>query len=155
MASTSRGFPVPPPVLALTAALAQRAMSPPPSAGRVRLAAAGALVGASAGTSLGGARTFRRRGTTVNPVKLGESTALVTEGPFSYTRNPMYVGLAGVLVAHALARGSVRALLPAAAFVAVIDRMQIPPEEASMAALFGAEYDAYRARVPRWLGPRG
>jgi len=155
MVTTTQGFLVPPPLVALTAALAQRALSsePTPSAAR-RLAAL--AVGAAAVGMLGAAAGgFRRRGTTVNPIKLGGSTTLVADGPFALTRNPMYVGLTGVLVAHALWRGSVLALLPAAAFVTVIDRLQIPPEEQSMTELFGAEYVAYRAQVPRWLGPLG
>ena len=66
----------------------------------------------------------------------------------------MYVGMAGVLAAHALWRGPAAAL-PLLAWVAVIDRLQIPPEEASMAELFGGQYAAYRDAVPRWLGPVG
>lgn len=46
------------------------------------------------------------------------------------------------------------ALVPAAAFVAAIDRWQIWPEERVLAEHFGAEYERYRAGVPRWLGPR-
>jgi protein-S-isoprenylcysteine O-methyltransferase Ste14 len=66
----------------------------------------------------------------------------------------MYVGLAGLLVANAVRRGSWRALVPVAAFMLVIDRMQIAAEEAPLRARFGADYEAYRATVPRWLGHR-
>ena len=66
----------------------------------------------------------------------------------------MYVGMAGVLAAHALWRGPAAAL-PLLAWVTVIDRLQIPPEEASMGELFGGQYAAYRDAVPRWLGPVG
>jgi protein-S-isoprenylcysteine O-methyltransferase Ste14 len=155
MESSTRGFPVPPPVVAVGALLAQRALTPDAEPSVARRLVAGALTAAGVSFSVNAARGFRRRGTTTNPVKLGASTALVTEGPFAYTRNPMYVGLAGALAANALARGSVRALLPVAGYVAVIDRLQIPREEASMASLFGEEYDAYRTRVPRWLGRVG
>jgi protein-S-isoprenylcysteine O-methyltransferase Ste14 len=64
----------------------------------------------------------------------------------------MYVGLAGALVGHAIARRSWAALLPAAAFVAVVDRFQIRDEELAMRTRFEDEYDEYVARVPRWLG---
>ena len=107
---------------------------------------------ASAALMARAAGSFRRRGTTVNPIKLGGSTELVVDGPFSVTRNPMYVGMAGVLTGHALWRGPAAAL-PVLAWVAVIDRLQIPPEEASMAEHFGGQYAAYRDTVPRWLGP--
>src|SRR5688572_25960336 len=103
--ATTHGFPVPPPVLGLTAALAQRALAPHPETspvGRGLAAVLGAASVALMGTAAG---SFRRRGTTVNPVRLGDSTELVVDGPFSLTRNPMYVGMAGVLAAHALWRG--------------------------------------------------
>jgi protein-S-isoprenylcysteine O-methyltransferase Ste14 len=155
MASSPHGFPVPPPLVAVSALLAQRALTPDARPSVPRRLVAGALTAAGVSFSLNAARGFGRRGTTTNPVKLGGSTALVTDGPFAYTRNPMYVGLAAALVANALARGSMKALLPVAGYVAVIDRLQIPREEASMAALFGDEYAAYRARVPRWVGRVG
>ncbi len=66
----------------------------------------------------------------------------------------MYVGLAGLLVANAVRRGSWTALLPVAAFTLVIDRQQIAAEEGALLARFGADYEAYRTTVPRWLGRR-
>lgn len=152
--ATTHGFPVPPPVLGLTAALAQRALAPRPAPSRARLALAVAVGAASVALMGTAAGSFRRRGTPVNPIKLGDSTQLVVDGPFSLTRNPMYVGMAGVLAAHALWRGPAAAL-PLLAWVTVIDRLQIPPEEASMGELFGGQYAAYRDSVPRWLGPVG
>ena len=44
--------------------------------------------------------------------------------------------------------------VPAAAFVALMDCTQIAAEEVALGAKFGAEYDAYRAAVPRWLDRR-
>lgn len=64
----------------------------------------------------------------------------------------MYAGLAGLLVANAVRLGSWRALLPVAAFTLVIDRLQIAAEESALLVNFGADYEAYRATVPRWLG---
>jgi protein-S-isoprenylcysteine O-methyltransferase Ste14 len=66
----------------------------------------------------------------------------------------MYVGLTGLLVANAVRRGSWQALLPVAAFTIVIDRFQIAAEESALLANFGADYEAYRDTVPRWLGRR-
>ena len=90
-------------------------------------------------------------GTTVDPLRPARASGLVTSGPNRVTRNPMYVGMAGALVAHALIRGGWATVLPVAAFVAVIDRVQIRPEEAALRELFGEEYDAYCRRVRRWL----
>ncbi len=97
---------------------------------------------------------FRRQGTTVEPFDPSKSTALVTTGVNTISRNPMYVGMAGVLVAHAVRRGSWRTLVPAAVFVGVIDRFQVAAEESALRASFGAEYDAYCDAVPRWLDRR-
>lgn len=114
---------------------------------------AAAAVGAASFTLAGAAASsFRRRGTTVDPFEPARATALVTTGANSVTRNPMYVGMTGLLAANALRRGSWLALLPVAAFALVIDRWQIPPEESALLANFGAEYEAYRGRTPRWLG---
>jgi protein-S-isoprenylcysteine O-methyltransferase Ste14 len=90
----------------------------------------------------------------VDPVHPERATHLVTDGPYALTRNPMYVSMAGALVAHAIWRRSLAALLPVAAFVAVIDRLQVTDEEVALREHFGAAYDDYRARVPRWLGAR-
>jgi protein-S-isoprenylcysteine O-methyltransferase Ste14 len=145
---------IPPPVLALGAALVQRAMSQdprPPT--RVRTAAAGATALVSLGLAGASSASFHRVGTTVDPLRPDRASALVTSGVNAVTRNPMYVGMAGVLVAHAIRRGSWAALLPMAAFAAVMDRVQIAAEEVALSDHFGKEYDDYRARVPRWLGP--
>ena len=144
---------IPPPVLALAAGFAQRALTRDASpANATRKFGAVATGAASVAVMGSAAREFRVRGTTVDPLRPERATALVTSGPFRLTRNPMYVGMAGLLAAHMVFRGSTRALIPVAAFVAVIDRIQIPPEEAAMTKLFAAEYEEYRARAPRWVG---
>ena len=146
---------VPPPVVALAAGLVQRALTGAtvkPDAGRAALAtvvglASLSLAGASAGL-------FRRSATTVDPLHPDRASVLVTTGPNAITRNPMYVGMAGVLVAHAVWRGSWAALLPVAGFVAVVDRLQVAAEEPALLGRFGAEYESYRASTPRWVGVR-
>lgn len=145
-----------PPVLAAAAALVQRRLArgdEPRGSVTRRLLAAGISAGSGLLPVLA-IREFRRQGTTVDPHAVTRSTALVTTGPNGITRNPMYVGLAGQLVANAVRTGSVRALLPAAAFVVVIDRWQIAVEEAALRERYGAEYAAYCSAVPRWLDRR-
>ncbi|MDO5701367.1 MAG: isoprenylcysteine carboxylmethyltransferase family protein [Bowdeniella nasicola] len=115
------------------------------------LAATPALLGAS-WLGLGSLAQFRARQTSYSPVTLDRAHALVEEGPNAVTRNPMYVALALLLAAHATARRSLAAALPVAAFVAVVDRFQIPAEEAALAERFGGSYRRHRARVPRWWG---
>ncbi len=79
---------------------------------------------------------------------------LVTSGANTISRNPMYVGMAGLLLAHAAWRGSWAALLPLGGFVVFIDRVQIQAEEAALLEKFGADYDAYREAAPRWIDLR-
>jgi protein-S-isoprenylcysteine O-methyltransferase Ste14 len=90
-------------------------------------------------------RSFRREGTTVLPFHPEQASALVTSGVNAATRNPMYVGMAGLLLARAVHRGSWTALAPVAAFVAVIDVYQVRFEEAALRERFG---DVYDARAP-------
>ena len=145
----------PPPLLALAAGLAQRSLTtgaPPPSAPRAL--AATAIAVASVSLAAASARQFRRQGTTVEPFEPSRAAALVTTGVNELSRNPMYVGMAGLLVANALRLRSWTAVLPLAVFTAVIDRVQIAAEEPALLANFGAEYEAYRASVPRWLDLR-
>ena len=126
--------------------------APPPSATRAAVAAA--VTGSSVCLAVASSLQFRRQGTTVEPFEPARATVLVTTGVNSISRNPMYLGMAGVLVAHAVRLGSWRALLPVAAFTAYIDRVQIAAEEPALLANFGTDYEAYRASVPRWLGLR-
>ena len=88
------------------------------------------------------------------PVHPEQASVLVTTGANALSRNPMYVGLTGLLVANAVRLGAKRALIPVAAFTVVIDRLQIAAEESALLTKFGADYEAYRATVPRWLGAR-
>jgi len=142
---------VPPPAYAVAGAVAQHLLAGTGRAGRLRKLAGAAVAVAGTALMAGSAQRFRDEGTTVEPFRPERASALVTSGPNALTRNPMYLGMAGVLVAHALVRGGWLPSLPVAAFVAVIDRTQIRPEEAALRELFGQEYDDYCARVPRWL----
>ena len=144
---------IPPPLLMVAAAVVQRAL-PGRARSPVRSVVAGGLVAASgalAGTTV---RSFRRKGTTVEPFHPEQASTLVTTGANTMTRNPMYVGLAGLLLAHAVHRGSWSALVPVAGFVALIDGYQVRFEEQALREKFGEEYDAYCAAVPRWLDQR-
>jgi protein-S-isoprenylcysteine O-methyltransferase Ste14 len=145
----------PPPLLALGAGLVQQRLAHgtrTPSAARAMVATVVAV--ASTGLAGASARQFRRQDTTVDPFDPARAAALVTTGVNAITRNPMYVGMAGLLVANAVRLGSPTALLPVAAFAAYIDRVQIAAEEPALRANFGADYEAYTRSVPRWLDAR-
>ena len=144
---------VPPPAYAMAAAVAQVLLTPRMSPTRLSGVSGLAVAVGSGGVAIAPDRLFRARGTTDQPFHPEAATVLVTVGPYAFTRNPMYVGLTGMLVGHAIARRSARALLPIMGFVVAVDRLQIAAEEQALSTKFGPEYDAYRARVPRWLGP--
>lgn len=97
---------------------------------------------------------FGQAGTTVNPHRPEETSALVTGGVYGWTRNPMYLGLMIVLIGWATRLGSLSPFAGPVIFVPLIERLQILPEEHVLRARFGKEYEDYCARVNRWLGRR-
>ena len=145
----------PPAVLLAMAGAAQSAMTRGRTTTPASVAAATAVVGGSLCLLAGSAGTFLRHRTTVDPVRVERAQHLVVGGPNRLTRNPMYLGLTGLLLAHAIARRSPSALIPLAGFVWLIDRHQIPAEEAALAARFGQDYLDYKEAVPRWLNVPG
>ena len=92
---------------------------------------------------------FRRERTTLIPNR--PASALVTTGIYRFTRNPMYVSLALLYVAVALVLDSWWPLVLLPLVVLAVDRLVIRREERYLAHAFPGEYDAYRARVRRWL----
>jgi protein-S-isoprenylcysteine O-methyltransferase Ste14 len=108
-----------------------------------------ALIAIGLATAVTAAGHFRRAGTPVKP--FSRSTALVTAGPYRYTRNPMYLGLAVILVGVALALESLTPFFVIPVFVVVITVGFIVPEEAMLKERFGDAYDDFQRRVRRWL----
>jgi protein-S-isoprenylcysteine O-methyltransferase Ste14 len=92
---------------------------------------------------------FHRAGTTPNPMQ--PTTALVFTGPYRFTRNPMYLGLALLQVGLAMVTNALWPLLTLAPVVVAVRRLVIDREERYLEAKFGEEYRAYKARVRRWL----
>jgi protein-S-isoprenylcysteine O-methyltransferase Ste14 len=92
---------------------------------------------------------FGRAGTNIRPHL--PSTVLVIAGPYTFTRNPMYLGMAGILLGAALFMGSLTPFVVIPAFMALINERFIVPEEAKLEAAFGQAYVDYKARVRRWL----
>jgi protein-S-isoprenylcysteine O-methyltransferase Ste14 len=146
---------IPPPAVGLLVAVAMWGISlaAPPVAmpALIRVVAAITIALAGVGTAISGVVALRQARTTVNPVKPETASSLVTSGAYRFTRNPMYVGLALVLLAWAVFVASALALLGPIVFVLYITRFQIAPEERVLSAMFGAAYSAYQAKVRRWL----
>ena len=95
---------------------------------------------------------FRRAQTTVNPHEPGTATTLVTSGIYAWTRNPMYLGLATLLLGWAIRLGTLSPFAGPLLFIPMIQRIQILPEEQALRARFGSDYEQYCERVNRWLG---
>ena len=92
---------------------------------------------------------FKQADTDLIPFK--DVRALVTTGVFRFTRNPMYLGMAVVLLGCAVTVGAANALLVPPVFMAIIHYRYILPEEAMLREIFPEEFPAYCQRVRRWL----
>lgn len=93
---------------------------------------------------------FHRAGTEINPVS-PTNRALVVDGPYRYTRNPMYLGLVMATVGVAIWVGAWPMFLAPLALFATANWVHVPFEEAKMRRQFGATFDQYLARVRRWV----
>ena len=92
---------------------------------------------------------FRKAKTTRVPGQA--SSAMVAWGPYRFTRNPMYVGLA---VAYLGEAGILRQLWPVLLLplvLAYLNWIVIPVEEEKLREVFGSRYEEYQSRVGRWL----
>ena len=78
-------------------------------------------------------------------------SALVTGGIYRYTRNPMYLGMAAVLMGCSLTVGAAYSLPVAPLFMVIIEYRFIRPEEKLLREMFGQGYLDYCAGVRRWL----
>ena len=146
------GMPIPPPLLALAflaGGLILHAFARGPRVIFAHHILGLLLIAGGVGLSLYAAALFQARGTTKNPQ--GEATHFVAEMPYTFTRNPMYLGLTIVLFGFAVFFSSVVMLIAPIGFFLVIDRMVIPLEEQNMERLFGTSYFDYKTRVRRWL----
>lgn len=110
--------------------------------------AAGVAVATLAGMGWA-TREFRRRRTTILPLR--RPTSLLCHGPFRFSRNPLYLGMAVLALVPWLAWGQLGLLLAPAPFIMFVNAVVIPHEEAKLRELFGPDYAAYCRRVRRWL----
>jgi protein-S-isoprenylcysteine O-methyltransferase Ste14 len=141
-----------PPLLALVCfavGLALHLVMPEPHSVHLHHVIGLLLTAGGVGLSFYAAALFQASDTTKNPY--GEPSKFVTPMPYTFTRNPMYLGFVIVLLGLAVFFGSVVMLLAPAVFFAIIDRVVIPQEEQTMERKFGAEYLEYKGRVRRWL----
>lgn len=96
------------------------------------------------------ATLFRGRGTDINPTS-ETNKLLVIDGPFRFTRNPMYLGLTVFTLGIALCVGSLPMFAVPLLLFLTASFVHIPFEEAKMRRQFGAAFDEYTQRVRRWI----
>lgn len=151
--SDSPGVWFPPPLLyalsMVAGVLLDRRWRLPIATGLPTTIAGAVLVVCGIALSIVSVDRFRRSATSIVPIR--PAGALVLSGPYHYTRNPMYVGLALLTVAAALLRATWWPIVLLVPTLAIVQQFIILPEERYLRRRFGSEYDAYARRVRRWL----
>jgi protein-S-isoprenylcysteine O-methyltransferase Ste14 len=149
----SPGVRVPPPALYSLAvfggSLANRWWPLPMNGGAARQAVAWVLAAASVALMVAGIGNFRRSRTSIVPIR--PATALVISGPYRFTRNPMYLGLAMLTVAVGLFMHNWWPIVLLTPVLLLIRVFVIAPEERYLERRFGADYVGYTRRVRRWV----
>jgi protein-S-isoprenylcysteine O-methyltransferase Ste14 len=95
------------------------------------------------------ARRFRQAETTIRPFE--NSSELVTDGLFRFSRNPGYVGMVVSLAGAAVYFGSAFVWIPVLAVAVAVDIRFIRAEERMLRKTFGDPYDEYCRKVRRWV----
>ena len=84
-------------------------------------------------------------------MKPEDTTTLITTGIFSYTRNPMYLGLLLIVISTLIFFGAWFGLIAVCFFIWYISTYQIQPEEQALQKLFEDQFTEYSKKVRRWL----
>jgi protein-S-isoprenylcysteine O-methyltransferase Ste14 len=85
------------------------------------------------------------------PAPIAPTEHLVVGGAYRYVRNPMYLAVGSVILGQALLLGQAVLLTWLAIFAVAVNGFVHFYEEPTLSARYGAEYDAYRRTVPRWV----
>ena len=107
------------------------------------------MIAAFVALNVSGIRAMRRAGTTVRPDR--GTDHLVTDGPFSLTRNPLDVAGAMLVLGIGLVSGIAWFLLLALLAAFTVQKLAIEREERHLQARFGETYLDYVRRVRRWI----
>ena len=107
------------------------------------------VLGLSLALARGALGAMRRAGTNVNPRE--PALALVVDGPFRFSRNPLYLATTGLYISVALLVDALWPLILVPPLLIVIDLGVVRAEERYLEGKFGESYSAYRARVRRWI----
>lgn len=153
MTNDSPGVHVPPPLFYVAAiaagALLRRYIPLTIGWGAPRVVAACVFIALFAILLLWTFGWFLRHQTTIIPNR--PANALVLDGPFRFTRNPLYLAMALLTIGAGLWLNTWWVLILLLPAIAAVDRLVIAREEAYLRRRFGGDYEAFTARVRRWL----
>jgi protein-S-isoprenylcysteine O-methyltransferase Ste14 len=146
-----RGFPDLPPIwllgaLGLSWGLGRLHFFPRPEGAQ---AVGGVLIALGLGLIAWAGLWFLRKRTPIEPHH--DPRALIVEGPFRLSRNPIYLALVVIAAGIVLRQPSMLAILSVPLLWAVLDRRFARPEEARLREAFGAQAHDFVARTRRWL----
>lgn len=109
----------------------------------------GLIVALAVANDLWCAAVFARLGTTILPHRA--ASKLATDGPFSFSRNPIYVSHVAIVLGLGLLLRSPFTVLLTPLLAIGLQKLAVEPEERHLLGKFGADYRAYMARTRRWL----
>ncbi len=92
---------------------------------------------------------FDRHGTSIRPFETPHH--LLVEGPYRFTRNPIYLGMSLTILGAASISGNLSPFAVVILFIILMDRLFIAHEERQLEDSFGESYRQYRRRVRRWI----
>jgi protein-S-isoprenylcysteine O-methyltransferase Ste14 len=87
--------------------------------------------------------------TTLSPFE--KPTTLVTTGPFQFSRNPVYLGMAAILTGTAIFMGTAISFIPPLLFIIIIEIRFIRIEEQTLERVFGQHFRQYKRTVRKWI----
>ena len=114
-----------------------------------RFTVGGSLIGLAITTAGLAFQAMQRAHTNVDPRH--PTTAIVADGPFQFTRNPVYLSLTMLYTGIAVLFNAITALLLLPFLVLVLRRGVIDREERYLERKFGEQYLQYKSSVRRWL----
>lgn len=98
-----------------------------------------------------GIMEFRKHKTTTDPTQPQKASTVVTSGIYQYTRNPMYLGMAVILIGWVIHYGNPLSVIAVVFLVGYLTQFQIKPEEEILKQHFGQAYEDYLRKVRRWI----
>ena len=96
-------------------------------------------------------RQFKAVKTTINPIKPENASVLVNKGVFSYSRNPMYLGMLLIIIGFSIIHNFMAIIVIMPIWIIYMTYFQIIPEEEAMEILFKQDFVSYCKKTRRWI----